>query len=125
MAVAFYVRTPDGVALDSPDAATQLDEIKELAARLGFDSTHARVLHDEGSTVFAERPGLEELEQGVSDGTVDAVFARSPDRLSRDVNLLLAFLRRCERAGVEVHFVWGSADMAGALDWIVSPLSQY
>ena len=71
MAIAFYVRTPEGKFLDSPDAATQLDEIKELATRLGFDSTDARVFHDVGSTVYAERPGLEELEQGVSDGTVD------------------------------------------------------
>ena len=125
MAIAFYVRTPDGEFLDSPDAATQLDEIKELAARLGFDLTDARVFHDSGSTVSPERPGLEELEQGVSDGNVDAVFVSSADRLSRDVNTLLAFLRRCEIAGVPVHFIEGSADMARALDWIISPWTQH
>ena len=110
MTIAFYVRTPYGEFLDSPAAALQLDQVKERAARLGFDSTDARVFHDAGSTVSPARPGFEALEQSISDGNVDAVFTYGPDRLSRDYKVWVGFLRRCETAGVAVHFLDGSAD---------------
>ena len=87
---------------------------RRLAESKGFPLVLAEdVISDRGSGADPDRTGLLELGRRIAGETYTDLIIHSLDRLARDPMILIDFLKRCEEAGVSVHFVEGHP---GSLD---------
>lgn len=93
----------------------QTTEVVNLANQMGYAIGPSDVLGEVGSGVSLDRPRLNQVRLMVATGQFDALFAYSPDRLSRDLVDLQVLMLEFTSHGVELHFVRGaSADAAQA-----------
>ena len=85
--------------------ASQVDELRELAAARGFAVGPELVFCDEGvSGATLVRPALERLRDSAAEGSFEVVLCHSPDRLARRYAYQVLLLEEFARAGVEIVF---------------------
>jgi site-specific DNA recombinase len=86
--------------------STQLDACRRLAVERGYEIGDQTTYIDGGhSSETLNRPALDRLRDAVQAGTVKAVIAYSPDRLSRDVGLMYLLEMEFKRHQVVVLYV--------------------
>jgi site-specific DNA recombinase len=110
-AAAIYCR----ISRDTEGAGLGVDrqerECRALADRLGWDVVEVLVDNDLSAYSGKRRPGYERMRQMLGDGTLGAVVAWAPDRLTRQTRELEDLIDLVDSAGVELATV-----TAGAID---------
>jgi DNA invertase Pin-like site-specific DNA recombinase len=84
----------------------QLAEVRELAARQGYDPGKLTVLQDSnisGRKGRAKRAGYNTLLTMIEDGEASALFSYSLSRLSRRVADIIPLVELCAAQGVPIH----------------------
>ena len=108
MLIAYYLRVStmrqkeEGTSLD-----TQAAKCRRLKEADGYQGVPVDELREQASGADPDRPEFLKLRRMVADGVVAAVYANSPDRLTRDPVELIEFARLCEESGVKLRFVEG------------------
>ena len=108
MLIAYYLRVSttrqkeEGTSLD-----TQAAKCRRLMEADGYHGAPVDELREQASGADPDRPEFLKLRRMVADGVVSAVYAHSPDRLTRDPVELIEFARLCEERGVSLRFVEG------------------
>ena len=108
MLIAYYLRVStmrqkeEGTSLD-----TQAAKCRRLMEADGYHGVPVDELREQASGADPDRPEFLKLRRMVADGVVSAVYANSPDRLTRDPAELIEFARLCEESGVSLRFVEG------------------
>jgi site-specific DNA recombinase len=101
---ALYGRVSTEDQVERYGLASQLTELRELAARRGYEVVGTFV--DEGiSGATLDRPGLEKVRELVRHRAVDVVLAHDLDRLTREVGHCALLIEELERADVRLEFV--------------------
>ena len=95
----------DGTSLD-----TQGERTGAMAKQLGFEVPEEFALREIWTGADLERPMLDRLRRSVRENAVEAVFAYSPDRLSRDPLHLLMLVQEFQDHGVPLYFVDGKLE---------------
>ena len=108
MLIAYYLRVnasqqgQEGTSLD-----TQAADCHRLMESDGYHGVPVEELREQASGADPDRPQFLKLRRMVADGVVDAVYARTADRLTRNLIELIEFARLCEESGVKLRFVEG------------------
>jgi site-specific DNA recombinase len=111
MKAAIYARVStedqerEGTSLDSQVAACV-----GRANELGYDTDDEHIIREVWSGLTLERPKLSQLREWVRNKEIDALFAYTLDRLSRDPVHFIILLEQIERAGVELVLVTETLD---------------
>src|SRR6266568_3762089 len=104
---AIYARVSTNNQRAQGTIASQIDELRELAAARGFAVGSELVFCDEGvSGATLVRPALERLRDGAAEGSFEVLLCHSPDRLARRYAYQVLLLEELARAGVEVIFAF-------------------
>ena len=117
-----YVRSATAVEEDQILLDLQTTDVINFANQAGYVITPSDVLQEVASGVSLDRPQLNRVRLMVATGQVGALFAYSPDRLSRDPVDLSVLMGEFASHGVEVHFVQGplaAAPKAESIDAVV------
>ena len=102
---AIYARVSTDNQRAQGTIASQIDELRELAAARGFAVGSELVFCDEGvSGATLVRPALERLRDGAAEGSFEVLLCHSPDRLARRYAYQVLLLEEFARTGVEVVF---------------------
>jgi site-specific DNA recombinase len=102
---AIYARVSSDHQRVQGTIASQLDELRELAATRELVLGAELVFCDEGvSGATLVRPALERLRDGVAAGAFEVILCHSPDRLARRYAYQVLLLDEFARAGVDVVF---------------------
>ena len=111
-----YVRITTATEETQTSMDLQTAESVNLARETDHVIDPSDVLYEVASGLSLDRPQLNRMLLMVATGQFDAVFAYSPDRLSRDLVDLQVLMREFASHGVELYFVRGgaSADAAQA-----------
>jgi site-specific DNA recombinase len=104
---AIYGRVSTDEQAEKYGLASQLHETRALAARKGYDVV-AEFVDDGISGATIERPALTRLREALRAKAYDVVLVYDPDRLARELFLLLMLDKEIERAGARVEYVSGS-----------------
>ena len=106
---AIYARVSTDHQRAQGTIASQVDELRDLAAARGLAVGSELVFCDEGvSGSTLVRPALECLRDGAAEGVFEVVLCHSPDRLARRYAYQVLLLEEFARAGVEVVFAFES-----------------
>ncbi len=98
--VALYAR----VSTDRQSTENQLRELRDAAARLGWEVVDEFVDHGiSGAKGRTDRPRLDALLRGVARKEFDVVAAWSVDRLGRSLVDLVGFLQELHSTGVDLY----------------------
>jgi site-specific DNA recombinase len=102
---AIYARVSTDNQRSQGTVASQVDELRELAAARGLTVGSELVFCDEGvSGATLVRPALENLRDGAAEGAFEVVLYHSPDRLARRYAYQVLLLDEFARVGVELVF---------------------
>lgn len=105
-----YPRVSGSVQEDGTSLDTQAAAMVEMASGLGHTIVPEDVLPEVGTGINLDRPVLNRIRAMAAAGEIDALFAYSTDRLSRDPVDLLVLVREFKGHGVEVYFVQDPSD---------------
>jgi site-specific DNA recombinase len=107
---------------DNNSLPSQLDAMREYAARLGFAVVEELADTYTGNSAVADRPGGAKVYQHLRKKTADVVILFTIDRTARDDDALEyeIFKRDVKRAGAELHF----ADIGKVSDDLYGSLAE-
>lgn len=98
--VALYAR----VSTDKQSTENQLQQLREVAARMGWEVAGEYIDHGiSGAKGRKDRPRLHALLNGVARKEFDVVAAWSVDRLGRSLIDLVGFLQELHSTGVDLY----------------------
>lgn len=98
--VALYAR----VSTDKQSTENQLQQLREVAARMGWEVAGEYIDHGiSGAKGRKDRPRLHALLNGVARKEFDVVAAWSVDRLGRSLIDLVGFLQELHATGVDLY----------------------
>lgn len=105
MRAALYARVSTDEQAEKYGLPSQLRDLRALAERKGYAVPVGAEYVDDGySGADLDRPGLARLREAVRASAVDIVLAHDPDRLARELYLLLLLDKEFGRAGVRVEY---------------------
>ena len=108
MLIAYYLRVSTSQQEQEVTSLdTQAADCGQLMESDGYHGVPVDELREQASGADPDRPEFLKLRRMVADAVVDAVYARSPDRLTRDRVELIEFARLCTESGVRLRFVEG------------------
>lgn len=125
-----YVRISQDRTGQAAGVRRQEQDCRELAARLGWDVVAVFTDNDVSASKGRRRPGFEALREALEAGTVEAVLAYHPDRLTRRLAELEGLVELIERTGAQVHTVnagkWDLSTAAGRMTArVIGAAAQY
>ena len=103
MRVGIYARVSTEAQEARGTIGSQLDALRAKVAEEG-DELVAEFIDDGVSGARLERPGLDALRDAAEQGSIEAVWCLSPDRLARSFAYQMLVLDELSRLGVVVHF---------------------
>jgi len=105
---AIYVRVSTEDQVEKFGLASQLRELRSLAARKGYTIPAGAEFVDDGySGATLERPALTKLRDAIRAGAVDVVLIYDPDRLSRHLAHQLVLIEEIEARRVAIEWASG------------------
>jgi site-specific DNA recombinase len=106
LAAALYARVSTDRQESQQTVDSQLDALRRAADEGGYEVLEEYVFVDENySGSRLDRPGLERLRDLASEGTFEAVFIYSPDRLARQYAYQVVVIEELQKTGCEVVFL--------------------
>jgi site-specific DNA recombinase len=106
MKVAVYARVSTSKQELEQTIESQLESLKEYVNNEDFELDKKHIYADEGySGSKLERPGLDALRDGASDGEFQKVIIYSPDRLARSYAYQVIVIEELNKYGCEVIFL--------------------
>ncbi len=95
----------------------QKEELCNYAKQMGF--TVAGVSSDTASGIWFDRPGLAQVTAAAEIGRFDILLVKKFDRIGRDFEQTITYLRHLHELGIKVH-----SPLEGEID-IISNLEQH
>jgi len=90
MRVAVYARVSNDRQREEQTVASQLEEIRELAAREGWTLDDRHIYIDDGhSGFYFDRPGLDRLRDAARDGLLDLLVIERPSSYVERIGALV------------------------------------
>ena len=105
-----YVRVSSPGQEDGTSPGSQVEACVAEAAAKGYEVRSEHILVEVFTGFVLERPVLTQARNLAASGEVQALFALTADRLSRNGVHLLMLIEEIKSAGVAIHFVHGSSD---------------
>ncbi len=106
MKASVYVRVSTSKQELEQTIESQLERLKEYVKNEGLELDKKHIYADEGySGSKLERPGLDALRDGASDGEFQKVIIYSPDRLARSYAYQVIVIEELNKYGCEVIFL--------------------
>src|SRR3954468_8627181 len=103
---AIYVRVSTDRQTQAQTIQQQIERLQAYLVTEGHTLTEDHIFRDDGySGSSLNRPGLDQLRDGIKRACVERVLITSPDRLARRFVHQMLLMEEFERAGCEVQFL--------------------